>query len=90
MSAIIDEYKEYAAPKIRECDVDYITGFELADISNLFVRESIASISLPLRPTRSFLRVTLFSLFVVVIWLFSGTRIAMTAGDAAARRRLLK
>ncbi|KAK3386903.1 tyrosine phosphatase family-domain-containing protein [Podospora didyma] len=90
VSTIIDEYKEYAAPKIRECDVNYITNFELADISNLFVRESIASITLPLRPTRSFLRVTLFSVFVLVIWLFSGNKIAITAGDIAAQRKLLK
>ncbi|KAK3344250.1 tyrosine phosphatase family-domain-containing protein [Lasiosphaeria hispida] len=67
---IIDEYKNYAGPKIRDCDVKYIAGFELADISNLF-----RDVSWQFR-TRNFLRVTIFTIFVLLIWLLSGNKIA--------------
>ncbi|KAL1839820.1 hypothetical protein VTJ49DRAFT_1099 [Mycothermus thermophilus] len=33
---IIREYRAFAEPKVRDCDIDYITAFELANISNLF------------------------------------------------------
>lgn len=67
---IVDEYKSYAEPKVRECDIKYITTFDLSTISNLFVKEP----SWQLR-ARSFVRVSLFTTFVLVVWLFSGTRI---------------
>ncbi|KAK0704882.1 tyrosine phosphatase family-domain-containing protein [Lasiosphaeris hirsuta] len=70
LGSILEEYRNYAGPKIRDCDVKYITGFELADISNLF-RDA----SWQFR-TRTFFRVTIFTLFVLFIWFFSGTKIA--------------
>ncbi|GAB1313456.1 tyrosine-protein phosphatase siw14 [Madurella fahalii] len=76
---IISEYKSYAEPKARECDIKYIMGFQLADISNLF-REA----SWPFRTGR-FLRATVFAFFMIIIWLCSGTRIVPTPN-----RRLLK
>ncbi|KAJ9138600.1 Tyrosine phosphatase [Pleurostoma richardsiae] len=36
LSTILDEYKSYATPKVRECDTKYITDFELSSLSNLF------------------------------------------------------
>ena len=71
LSTIIDEYKSYAEPKVRDCDVDYITVFELASISNLWVREANFNMR-----SRNFFRVTLFTLVVLAIWLFSGARIS--------------
>ncbi|KAK4655869.1 tyrosine-protein phosphatase siw14 [Podospora pseudocomata] len=70
---VLSEYKKYAEPKVRDCDVNYITGFEPADISNLF-RE----VTLPFR-TRNFLRATFFALIMTVIWLFSGTKLISAA-----------
>jgi tyrosine-protein phosphatase SIW14 len=67
---VVSEYKSYAEPKVRECDVKYITDFELADISNLF-READCHIR-----TRSFLRSILLALLMVGIWVFSGVKIA--------------
>ena len=70
---ILTEYKAYAAPKVRECDIDYITGFELAHISNLFRADW------PFRTVR-FLRAAAFSLAMLVIWLISGARVAARDG----------
>ncbi|KAK4157676.1 putative tyrosine-protein phosphatase [Chaetomidium leptoderma] len=70
LNNVIDEYKTYAEPKARECDINYISGFELANISNLF-RETNA----PFRTT-SFLRATVFSLVMLIVWFVSGPTIA--------------
>jgi tyrosine-protein phosphatase SIW14 len=83
LSNIIHEYKTFAEPKARECDINYITGFELANISNLF-REP----SSPFR-TAAFLRATMFALVMLVVWLVSGPQIARGRIASAAKRESL-
>ncbi|KAK3486380.1 tyrosine phosphatase family-domain-containing protein [Neurospora crassa] len=39
VSNILEEYRSYAEPKVRETDVNYIQGFEMAQISNLFSKD---------------------------------------------------
>ncbi|KAL1877581.1 hypothetical protein VTK73DRAFT_8490 [Phialemonium thermophilum] len=70
-STIIDEYKSYAEPKVRECDIKYINTFDLSTISNLFGRESSWHFRL-----RSFFRISLVTTIVLLLWFFSGNRIA--------------
>ena len=79
---IITEYKSYAAPKVRECDIEYITGFELAHISNLFRSDW------PFRTVR-FLRAAAFSLAMLVIWFVSGARVARDGIVMASEHELL-
>jgi tyrosine-protein phosphatase SIW14 len=76
---ILQEYRDFAEPKVRDCDINYITGFELAEISNLFKNAGWQF------RTRNFIRATLFALFVLIIWLFSGVKMA-----AAPKRKLEK
>ncbi|KAK0652107.1 tyrosine phosphatase family-domain-containing protein [Cercophora newfieldiana] len=76
---ILQEYRTFAEPKVRDCDINYITGFELAEISNLFKNAGWQF------RTRNFIRATIFALFVLIIWLFSGAKMA-----AAPKRRLAK
>ncbi|KAK3304145.1 tyrosine phosphatase family-domain-containing protein [Chaetomium strumarium] len=83
VNSIVSEYKTYANPKARDCDIKYITGFELANISNLF-REA----SWPFR-TAGFLRASLFALIMVVVWLTSSTRITKARTGPASERHLL-
>ncbi|KAG5986324.1 hypothetical protein E4U43_005568, partial [Claviceps pusilla] len=33
---VVDEYKTYAAPKIRDCDVDYINDFQCAPLQSVY------------------------------------------------------
>ncbi|KAH8883435.1 protein-tyrosine phosphatase, partial [Thozetella sp. PMI_491] len=64
---IVDEYREFAGAKARDCDVKYITLFDLSSLSNLFAERSAMQVR-----TRIFIRITVFTFFVLVIWLFSG------------------
>ncbi|KAK0706983.1 tyrosine phosphatase family-domain-containing protein [Lasiosphaeria miniovina] len=78
LTKIIDEYKQYAEPKIRDCDVKYITRFELAALTNLWASESGAMLRI-----RNFGRITLFTVVILVIWIISGSKLH-------ARRKLLR
>ncbi|KAK3986623.1 putative tyrosine-protein phosphatase [Cladorrhinum sp. PSN332] len=69
LSNVLEEYRMYAEPKIRECDVKYITGFEPADISNLF-REAGWRFQTP-----GFLRAVMFAFIMLVVWVFSGNKL---------------
>ncbi|KAL2020551.1 hypothetical protein VTK56DRAFT_8351 [Thermocarpiscus australiensis] len=72
LNNIISEYKSYADPKARDCDIRYITGFEPASISNPF-RES----GWPFR-TRSFFWAALLAFLRLIAWFFSSTRLSST------------
>ncbi|KAK4451820.1 tyrosine phosphatase family-domain-containing protein [Podospora aff. communis PSN243] len=79
LGPILKEYRSFAEPKVRDCDINYITGFELAEISNLFKNSGWQF------RTRNFIRATVFALFVLVIWLCSGVKMA-----GAPKRKLEK
>lgn len=66
-AAIVEEYKKYATPKVRDCDIDYITNFNLSKISNRIAEDTNIQ-----HRMRSFVRTTLFSFFVLLIWLLTG------------------
>jgi tyrosine-protein phosphatase SIW14 len=72
LSTIIDEYRTYAEPKVRDCDVKYITDFTLSDLSNLWIREATSKFRV-----RSFLRTLIVAFFILAVWIFSSVR--MTA-----------
>ncbi len=73
----LDEYRAFASPKIRECDIDYINAFQSSLIPK-FDDETVPRS--PLQVT-SFMRTLLFSTVVVVIWIVSGSQ--MTSAPAA-------
>jgi tyrosine-protein phosphatase SIW14 len=37
--AILEEYKGFAAPKVRDCDVEYITNYHVATLEGLFIKK---------------------------------------------------
>ncbi len=69
LSDVIDEYRAFAEPKARDCDVAYLRGCEPAHFSNLFRQAS-----LPFRTVR-FLRAAVFTLVMLVIWAVSSPRL---------------
>lgn len=79
LDSVVDEYKTYAQPKIRECDVEYITGFEPGslNISSLRFFHGESSRFTPVQ-VRSFMRTVLFTGFVALLWVVSGSQIAIT------------
>ena len=66
---VITEYKTYAEPKVRECDIEYITGFRPSSISNLFAKDTNAQLR--------FRRATVFALVVLLLWIFSSKRMTV-------------
>ncbi|KOS17700.1 Tyrosine-protein phosphatase SIW14 [Escovopsis weberi] len=76
LDAVLDEYKAFATPKIRECDVDYISTFRLSpSYSGLPRALSEQSLRLTSMQVRSFFRTLLFSTFVITVWMVSGSRL---------------
>ncbi|KAL7794215.1 tyrosine phosphatase family domain-containing protein [Trichoderma ceciliae] len=79
LDRVVDEYKTYATPKVRECDVDYITAFQSSSLEVTPIRpfqgESPRFSSVQVR---SFMRTLVFTAIVATIWLVSGFRIAVT------------
>ncbi|OAR05754.1 hypothetical protein LLEC1_06729 [Akanthomyces lecanii] len=73
----LDEYRAFASPKIRECDIDYINAFQ----SSLIPRFEDDIVPHSPVQVRTFVRTLLFSTVVVVIWIVSGTQ--MTSAPAA-------
>ncbi|UKZ89757.1 uncharacterized protein TrAFT101_004798 [Trichoderma asperellum] len=79
LDSVVDEYKTYAEPKIRECDVEYITALAPSslNISSLRSFHGESSRFTPVQ-VRSFMRTVLFTAFVATIWVVSGSQIVIT------------
>lgn len=77
----LDEYRAYAEPKTRECDVEYISNFQTSSLrytsvvtSNVVVQYSRFSPG----QVRTFSRALMVSGFILFIWLLSGRQIITT------------
>ncbi|EAQ86795.1 hypothetical protein CHGG_08048 [Chaetomium globosum CBS 148.51] len=79
LSSIVNEYKAYAEPKIRECDIEYITGFEPINTLNLFRDPKV-----PFRDPR-FARAIIFALVILMIWFVTDLAVDRNRDGAEAR-----
>ncbi|KAF4472003.1 tyrosine- phosphatase SIW14 [Fusarium albosuccineum] len=75
VQSVIAEYKSYAEPKARECDVEYLGAFQVSTLRTS--NDVSAKYSRPQMTT--FFRALIFSTFVLLIWLLSGTRLSAAA-----------
>lgn len=82
MNTVIDEYKAYAEPKVRDCDVDYITTFQCGPLQSLYSLHGQPAKFSPMQ-LRTFFRALLFSTFVMVLWLVSGSQMPLGPDNAA-------
>jgi len=69
ITAILEEYRGYAEPKIRDCDVKYITSYEVSSLQNLFTRPRTSS-SITDRD-RKILKYFVLAAIVLTIWIGS-------------------
>ncbi|KAL7931654.1 tyrosine phosphatase family domain-containing protein [Trichoderma chlorosporum] len=78
LDSVVDEYTTYASPKVRECDVEYITSFQPSSLEITLIR-SVNPENPRFGPlqVRSFMRTLLFTAVVTTIWLVSGSRMAV-------------
>ncbi|EQL03256.1 tyrosine phosphatase [Ophiocordyceps sinensis CO18] len=80
LDSALGEYKSYAMPKVRECDVDYISGFQPSSLQPMaFDPPRFSRVQ-----TKTFFRTLLFSTFVMVVWLVSGSKLNPSVGGFAA------
>lgn len=74
LPSILDEYRWYAEPKVRDCDIRYISAFELSSLAVPAPVREPGGRAWSLLRLRHFFRLTFFSLFVVLLWLWSGKK----------------
>jgi tyrosine-protein phosphatase SIW14 len=79
--AVLDEYRSYAAPKIRDCDLEYISTLNLESIVEAAAHKCPTRFT-PTR-TRTFYRSLIISLVLMAVWLTLGASI-FGARDASA------
>lgn len=65
---VLDEYRAYASPKIRDCDVDYISKFQTTDIQHLALAPLAESFPVPPVMDLRRIRFLLASFFAIFIW----------------------
>jgi tyrosine-protein phosphatase SIW14 len=73
---VLDEYRNFAEPKIRECDVEYITALDTTLLATL--AESRKQLRLPFN-FRRFGRTAVFAAFMLIIWICSGTQMSVAS-----------
>jgi len=81
VQSTLDEYRAYAAPKVRECDIEYIANFQVSNVSNLFSETKAVSFQIP-----NFYRVFCFTIIILAIWTISGTRLATSSASSRRNR----
>lgn len=74
---ILEEYKAYAHPKVREGDVDYISKFQVMDIAHLDLMALVETV--PVQPRSIHRPSHLYVVSVLIILMFLSVR-GITAG----------
>jgi tyrosine-protein phosphatase SIW14 len=70
-SNVLDEYKAFAEPKARECDLDYIKTFQVSSLHSLQPSRG-GQVSRSAMESRAFYRSLLVSFLVLILWAISG------------------
>ncbi|KAG5921492.1 hypothetical protein E4U53_003789 [Claviceps sorghi] len=74
LNMAVDEYKRYATPKIRDCDVDYIKDLQCAPLQGVYNLHAGRTARFTPVQVRTLFRALFFSTFVMVLWLLSGSQ----------------
>jgi tyrosine-protein phosphatase SIW14 len=68
IDSIVDEYQGFAQPKVRTCDITYISNYQVSSLQRLFVKERIYR-TRPVLSHDKMVRMLMFSVIVLAIWL---------------------
>ncbi|KAF4344832.1 tyrosine phosphatase SIW14 [Fusarium beomiforme] len=73
--SVVAEYKSYAEPKARECDVDYLDDFQVSSLvlPSMNMTNDLSRTFSRFQP-RTFFRALFFTTFVMVLFFVSSTR----------------
>lgn len=82
IESVVDEYRSYAQPKIREVDVAYLEAFQISSLSREAPSPRQVGDLAPIRSPsqqRTFFRALLLSIVVLGIWMLSGSQLTVAA-----------
>ncbi|KAK7753838.1 tyrosine-protein phosphatase siw14 [Diatrype stigma] len=79
VNAIIREYSDYAAPKIRTTDIDYIRNFQISEIASIKSLLSSKLSKARSAVTGTFLSFVFFTLFTLCICVSTGSKLLTIA-----------
>jgi len=68
LHSILEEYRGHAEPKVRDCDIKYITAFQVASLQGLFSRQILRQPDVVLTDARM-ARLITFVAIILSIWL---------------------
>jgi tyrosine-protein phosphatase SIW14 len=100
LDCVLDEYRTYAEPKVRDCDLEYISSFDHLQLADLWGKDyhRRADEPPPRRPLirrderasfqyrfRRFYRTALFTLAMVLVWIYSGNSMILANSAAGPR-----
>lgn len=84
LDTVVDEYRMYAEPKVRDCDIEYINSLVCAPLQSLYT-----SFRQPARPIPSqiqtFVRLLFISVLVATFWLSPGWYLPVARHNTASR-----
>jgi tyrosine-protein phosphatase SIW14 len=71
---ILEEYRGFAAPKVRDCDVSYITNYQVTSLENLFDKDvhrqqKVVGLG-SVRNRAKMMRMIVFAAAILAIWCF--------------------
>lgn len=69
VDSIIEEYQLMAEPKIRDCDVKYITNYKVACLSGLFTKRAQRLRRGPVAPDERMAKFFILAAIVLSIWI---------------------
>jgi hypothetical protein len=79
VASIHDEYKSYVAPKIRDCDLDYLAAFDAGEIRDIvhgvdLPRPLRREVTGPLRPLHLY-RAVFLTMLMLSVWFLTQSAI---------------
>lgn len=65
---IVEEYRGYALPKVRECDVEYITNYQVSSLEGLFLRKQRLRHKKPTLTNEKMAKMLVITVLALTIW----------------------
>lgn len=69
VDSILEEYQGYAEPKIRDCDVKYISRYEASSLEGLFLKRSQSFRRAQDDPNERMAKFLMFAALILSIWI---------------------
>lgn len=65
---IVEEYRGYALPKVRECDIEYIMNYQVSSLQGLFLRKQRLRHKKPSLTNKKMAKLLVITVLALAIW----------------------